>query len=338
MSRRASLLGPTGRFPQKELSTLKSFLDASHIEYETDVALSQKTWIKTGGTCGCWITPHDVTQLTELCRWLYKEKQKFEVVGHTSNIFFHSTCNPTVVVCTTRVNDYSQEGDIVTCGCGVNVMRLSKDLLEQGYAGVCGLTSLPGTVASAVVGNAGCFKCSITALLQSLDCLLPDGTVKTYNREELRLSHRSSAFKRGELEGVILSVRLHLEKASDVEEEKRKAEQLTQWRKRNQEGTAKNLGSTFSVLTMRKNLRNITAFCIAYIGSKLGIGPYRRLLKQSLLRLYGYHRIDAYVSDKNVNTFVWRDEQAERVFPIYKEMINKNKIYNHAILEIEERT
>ena len=315
---------------------LKTFLDTSHIEYETDVALSQKTWIKTGGTCGCWITPHDATQLTELCRWLYQGKLEFEVVGQTSNIFFHSTSNPAVVVCTTRVNDYSQEGDMVTCGCGVNVMRLSKDLLEQGYAGVCGLTSLPGTVASAVVGNAGCFKCSITALLQSLDCLLPDGTVKTYSRGELRFSQRSSAFKRGELEGVILSVRLHLEKAADVEDEKRKAERSTQWRKRNQEGPAKNLGSTFSVLKMRKNLRNITAVCIAHIGGKLRIGTYRYLLKQSLLRLYGYQRIDAYVSDKNVNTFVWRDEQAELMFPIYKEMMNK--IYNHATLEIEERT
>lgn len=315
---------------------LKTFLDSSHIEYETEVALSQKTWIKTGGTCGCWIIPHNATQLTELCRWLYQEKQKFEVVGQTSNIFFHSTCNPAVVVCTTRVNDYSQEGDIVTCGCGVNVMRLSKDLMEQGYAGVCGLTSLPGTVASAVVGNAGCFKCSITALLQSLNCLLPDGTVKTYSREELRFSQRSSAFKRGELKGIILSVRLHLEKADDVEEEKRKAARSTQWRKRNQEGPAKNLGSTFALLKMRKNLRNITAVCIAHIGSKLRIGSYRYLLKQGLLRLYGYHWIDAYVSDKNVNTFVWRDEQAERMFPIYKEMMNK--IYDHATLEIEERT
>ena len=87
---------------------------------------------------------------------------------------------------------------------------------------------------------------------------------------------------------------------------------------------------------MRKNLRNITAYLYAYIGSKLGIGSYRRLLKQSLLRLYGYHsRLDAYVSDKNVNTFVWRDEQAEQMFPVYKEMMNK--IYNHATLEIEER-
>ncbi|MBR0036386.1 MAG: FAD-binding protein [Bacteroidales bacterium] len=316
--------------------TLKSFLDKSHIEYETDVALSQKTWIKTGGTCGCWITPHGVTQLTELCRWLYQEKLEFEAVGQTSNIFFHSTCNPAIVVCTTRVNDYSQEGDIVTCGCGTNVMRLSKDLLELGYAGVCGLTSLPGTVASAVVGNAGCFKCSITALLQSLDCLLPDGTIKTYSREELRLSQRSSAFKRGELKGVILSVRLQLEKAANVEEEKRKAERSSQWRKRNQEGPAKNLGSTFAVLKMRKNLRNITAFSTAHIGSKLGIGTYRHLLKQNLLFLYGYHsRLNTYVSDKNVNTFVWRDEQAERMFPIYKEMMNK--IYNHAKLEIEER-
>lgn len=314
---------------------LKTFLDTTHVEYETEVALSQKTWIKTGGTCACWIIPHDVAQLTEVCRWLYREGLPFEVVGHTSNIFFHSTCSPTVVVCTTRVNDYSQEGNTVTCGCGTNVMRLSKDLLEQGYAGVCGLTSLPGTVASAVVGNAGCFKCSITALLQSLDCLLPDGTIKTYSREDLRLSQRSSAFKRGELEGVILSVRLHLEKAADVEEEKRKAERSAQWRKRNQEGPAKNLGSTFAVLKMRKNLRNITAVCIAHIGSKLRFGSYRHLLKKGLLRLYGYQRINAYVSDKNVNTFVWRDEQAERMFPIYKEMMNK--IYNYATLEIEEK-
>ena len=63
--------------------------------------------------------------------------------------------------------------------------------------------------------------------------------------------------------------------------------------------------------------------------------PKRRTQKKMLLWLYGYKDLAPYVSDRNVNTFVWRDEKAEQMFAKYKEFIGK--VFDNAVLEIEEK-
>ena len=215
---------------------LFQYLTERVIPFEQDVSLSEKTWIKTGGVCTCWIAPDSAQQLKEVCSYLYQNGMAFDLVGQTSNIFFHSTYNPEIVVSTVKVNQYDIKDDIITCDCGVNVVKLAKDCLSKGYAGFSGLVGLPGTVASAIVNNAGCFDCSLSSMLVSADVLLPDGTIQTFLKEDFRYSHRSSVFKRGEQEGIILSVRLKAEKAENIEEEHKKAETSANYRKHRQEG------------------------------------------------------------------------------------------------------
>ena len=94
---------------------LLDFLKEADIAYEENVALSKKSWINTGGICGCWITPTSVGQLTEVCKYLQSNGIKFDIVGQTSNIFFHSTYNSQVVVSTVKVNGYSIEGNTLVC-------------------------------------------------------------------------------------------------------------------------------------------------------------------------------------------------------------------------------
>jgi len=113
---------------------LLSFLTETGTPFEKNVPLSKKTWIKTGGICGCWISPTSVEQLAEVCRYLQSNGIKFDIVGQTSNIFFHSTYNPEVIVSTARVNNYNIDGDIITCDCGWG----KRDEIGQGLS-VAGL-------------------------------------------------------------------------------------------------------------------------------------------------------------------------------------------------------
>ncbi len=312
------------------------YLIVNQIPFEQDVALSKKTWIKTGGVCACWITPQSVEQLTEVCRFLYANSIVFDIVGQTSNIFFHSTYNPQVVVSTVRVNRYEQNDGVITCECGVSVVKLSKDFMSQGYAGFYGLVGLPGTVGSAVVNNASCFNCSLSSMLLSADVLMLDGEVKTLQKEELDFSHRSSAFKRGEIKGIVLSVKLKAEKAESIEEECRKAEETVTYRKEKQERLAgKTLGSVFASRTMKRSFRNKMINVAMRLLPKLLKCEPRYIQKKAILFLYGYRDLNEYCSDRQINTFIWKDKNAEVLFIRYKEMMNK--VYDNPVIEIEER-
>lgn len=311
------------------------FLEDTGIAYKQNVPLSKKTWIKTGGICDYWITPTTIEQLVEVCRYLYANDIKFDIVGQTSNIYFHSTYNPQVVVSTTGVNYYEIKDDTVVCGCGVSVMKLAKEFLALGYAGFYGLVGLPGTVASAVVNNAGCFQCSVSSMLISAEVLNPDGTIETISKEDFYYAKRSSAFKRGDRTGVILSIKMGLQHSENVEEEKRKAEDTKAYRKKRQEGYKSNLGSVFAVKKERHNARNVIAKLTAKILNALKIRSFSHTRKHVLLWLYRYRDLDRYISDKNVNTFVWRDEDAGDAFERYKQFMSK--VYKDLTIEIEEK-
>lgn len=315
---------------------LQEWLTNTGILYEENVTLSKKTWIKTGGTCACWIVPDSVQQLEEVCRFLYTNDITFDLVGQTSNIFFHSTYNPDVVVSTAKVNHYDISDGVITCDCGVSVAKLSRECLEKSYKGFSGLVGLPGTVAASVYGNAGCFDCSISSMLISIDVLARDGQIKTFSREELGFRHRSSAFKRKEIKGLILTVRLKAEMAEDIEEEKKKAEESTKYRQTKQEKPNWCLGSVYSSLSTRKNTKNRIARILTTIAEKLHLSSARKAMKRILLFLYGYRDLNPYVSDKNVNTFIWRDEKAEQKFERYKEFMGK--AYENLMIEVEEKT
>lgn len=317
------------------MEPLFSFLLDRKIAFVENASLKERTWIKTGGECACWISPQTVGELIEVGRYLYGNKIPFEVVGHTSNIFFHSTYHPQVVVSTVKVNHYEIADGVITCDCGAQVVKLARECLSLGYAGFYGLVGLPGTVAASVYGNAGCFDCSICSMLVSVDVLLPDGTIRSFPKDECGLAKRSSVFKRKEVAGIILSVKLKAERAEDPEKEKEKSEKTVEYRRTKQEKPSWCLGSVYGSRAMRRNVRNAVAVIVSTLASVLHISAKRKAMKRTLLSLYGFRDLNPYVSDRSINTFIWRDEQAEQLFDRYKCLMDK--VYKNLSIEIEER-
>ena len=313
-----------------------SYLDRLKCPYEIDVPLSKKTWIKTGGDCALWIEPQSVSQLENLCRYLYKINSKFDLVGQTSNIFFHSTYQPQVVVSTTKINHYEIKDDIIISECGVSVVKLAKDCLSEGYAGFYGLVGLPGTVASAIVNNAGCFDCSLSSMLVSADVLMNDGSVRTINKDVFGFSHRSSVFKRKEIDGVILTIRLKIIKSANIDDELNKSKETVVYRREKQEKYNGNLGSIYAKKRRKNNWRNSLEYYVWRILSSFFALHNRRIIeKRFLLFLYGYRDLNPYVSDKNINTFIWKDSLAEEKFTRYKKFMAS--VYDDLSIEIEEK-
>ena len=305
------------------------FLDSNHIEYAENISLAKKTWIHRGPVVPFYILPSGVDELRSVVEFLYINKKDFKVIGHTSNLYFKDTFSTDAIISTRKMTAFRKKEGKLICDAGVNVTQLSKYCVERGIKGFEGLVGLPGTVAAAVVNNSSCFKCSINELLTDVDVIQyeSDGICcfRTLKREELGLSHRSSAIKRKEMNAIVLQVRLSINTTTDIEDLKQKAQHNIDLRTKTQEGKALNLGSIYAGRKSRPlgifdlgilkfplvlTLKVVDHFCWHKESYKLKRNSY-------LLSLFGYKDVIPYVSPKNINCFIWKDNGADCAFVRY---------------------
>ena len=164
-----------------------------------------------GGFIGTYYEPENLEELVNLVKDLNCAEKFFDIVGHTSNIYFLPNYNTEILISTRRVNRFVIKENYIIADCGVSVRMLARQMVDEGVNGFEGLIDLPGTVAAAVYGNASCYECSINDLLLSFEVLRNTGEIETLYPADLNLSKRSSSFKRGEQKGVILTVKLKKE-------------------------------------------------------------------------------------------------------------------------------
>ena len=263
-----------------------------------------------GGIIGTFYEPESKEELSELCRNLYKENKQFDLVGHTSNIYFLPNYSVDIMISTRKVRNIEVREDCIVADCGVSVSKLSRHMINEGVKGFEGLIDLPGTVAASVYGNASCYGCSINQLLESFEILRPDGEILSLSPEKLKMKKRSTSLKRGELEGVILSVRLRKiigEKAAIME----LAEKFHQVRKKNQPGPKDNIGSIYSN-TQKWTVRGMIFYIVAKAISIL-LRPIKHIdTIQIILYMMGCEILIPYVW--GWNRFIWKDAESHELF------------------------
>ena len=317
------------------MNNIEAYLIGEKISFEKDVDLRKKTWIHRGGKANLFIIPVNTAELEGVVSYLYKNCIEFLIVGATSNLYILNTSDIPVVISTIKCNKYQLSGDVLECDCGVQVSRLSKNMVGEGIQGFEYLTKLPGTIGAAIYNNSSVKNesNSITELLIDLDILTPVG-IKQLRKEDLHLTYRSSDLKQHLLEGVILRARLKAEYGikAELEEIMTKNEQE---RDLLLEGPTQNLGCT--VHRMFCNGEMPTKYRIPYkIYSKaLDLFVKNKLirkkhLKSFLLTISGYRHLMPYVSDKQLITFIWKDEKADEYFEEYltfmREVCKTNQI------------
>lgn len=288
-----------------------------------------------GGMIGTFYEPENIDELRNICSTLYQEGKDFDLIGHTSNIYFLPDYSIANMVSTRKCNKIVEEADYIVCDCGVPVAKLARKMVEKGIKGFEGLIDLPGTVGAAVYGNASCYGCSINALLVSFDLLLPNGSITTMFPADLKLSKRSSALKRHEIEGVISSVRLKKEQG-DATLLKDIAEKNHHSRKVSQPSPKDNLGSIYA----SKQDKTLVGFVVKGIAKGIGLlygltGKNKKQIrdkqKEIVLTLLQARDLLPYVYGQN--RYIWKDELSHRLFWKYHR-INK-LLYKENDFEIE---
>lgn len=303
-----------------------------------NVPLSSRTWIHRGGNAKVYFTPQTYEQILSIAQYLYNKRAKFDVIGHSSNIYFkNSYCADYILDTKKYVGVEFLDDSTILATAGLAMTKLSRMCMERGIAGYEGFVSLPGTVGGAVVNNSGCYGSLMEDVVRQVELLTSDGEIKLLSKEELHYSHRNSALKDKTIEGVVLRVWLDASRRKDPASLLEKAEGYVLDRKRTQQGPLNNLGSTYAQLPYKPNVRNFISRVFAKLFSICRVDAIkaRKYMKYVYLTLYGELKIAKYISNYWIGCFVWQDAGADEAFKRYCKMMNR--IYNHPRLEIEVR-
>lgn len=198
-----------------------------NIRFEENVLLKNRTWIKTGGVASLFITPVSVDELVEIIDIFKKDNVGFEIVGHTSNLYYLDDYNPTAIVATNKIKSFREKANYIECECGVPTSTISRYCVEKGFTGYSGLVNLPGTVGAAICNNSSCFECSLSEhLIDATFYDLDKNEIIHLVPSDFNFAYRSSKIKTGKLNGVLLTLKLD-KKQGVIKEEKAKAEEAT---------------------------------------------------------------------------------------------------------------
>ncbi|MCQ2192697.1 MAG: FAD-binding protein [Paludibacteraceae bacterium] len=259
------------------------------------------------------------------------DKTKVPLIGFSSNTLFLPTYHVDKMICTRKFDKWEVRDNVVVCDCGVNVSKLAKYAVSQGWKGFYGLVDLPGTIAAAVYGNAGCYDCTVNNLLESFELLLSDGTICHKTIKDLDLEYRSTSLKKGTLKGIILSVVLKVEKGN-AEEEQKKADNIHADRLKNQPNAANNLGTTY-VLLEPKFLGKIFLRLIDIHTKKFPKLNHKQHV-DIFFKLFGQSRFVPYTY--GLGRFMFVDEKSHEMLSSYTKFLKK--LFSSVVYEIEFRS
>ena len=190
-----------------DLKKLLTWLSSNSVEFSTAVPLSEFSWFKTGGIADVIVSPDSKSQLSICVHWISDARFNFKVVGETSNLIFLDDVNYSILISTAKIASlsYNSNSSLITADCGVLLPALSRYALSLSAKGFEGLEGIPGTVGAAVFMNAGAYGDEIKDVIESVDVILPNGGIKTYSLEALKLSHRNSVFRSKTNDEIIVS-------------------------------------------------------------------------------------------------------------------------------------
>lgn len=306
-------------------------------KYQKGISLKNKTWIHRGGMVEYWLQPDTTEELEAVGKSLYKNKETFVIIGHTSNTYFDNSFDVKYVIDTRHLTSISVlDSDTLVCDCGAPMARVSRYCVENGIAGYEGMVGLPGTVGGGCFCNSGCYGCGIDQVLKYIDLLTEKGEIIRVTRKQMEFSFRSSVLKRGELKGIILRAYFDISLKKDKELLKEIAEKNEVDRKITQDGPLQNLGTTVNVGDLKKNTRNFiirVARRIRNLNFFWG-GRGKRYFVEKILICLLYNRLNIlrYISDKRVGCFIWKDDGADKAYIQYVDMMKA--VYENCSIEI----
>lgn len=225
------------------------------IPFQENVPIRQLTGINQQGVLPLVAMPHTCEQMCQLCVYVTAQRLTYEIIGGATNTYFCEGFMRDIVILTRQLNHITFHADgSFTVGCGYGLSKLSKQMVDRGYAGFEGLAGIPGTIGAAVINNSGAFGCEMKDVVWQCQVLsLKDGAMQTLTKAELDFSPRHSSLK-GKKGYCLLSVTFTPPAKSPytIKELQAIMRRNMEVRRTKIDGKRKSLGTVFVASTMQQ--------------------------------------------------------------------------------------
>lgn len=164
--------------------------EIGRIIYDAD--LSKYTTYKVGGKARAIIYPKDRKKLVELCKLIKIHHIKYKILGNGSNLLFSDELYDGVLIKLDEFDKIEFVRNKVICGAGASLMKVAREAMKRGLAGLEFASGIPGTIGGAIYMNAGAYKSDMGYITTNVTVLTNDLKIITLTNGEMDFHYRSS--------------------------------------------------------------------------------------------------------------------------------------------------
>ena len=184
------------------------------IQILKDEPLSKYTNTKTGGPADWLAFPKDVAEVQKLVQFADANAMPLTVIGNASNLIVRDGGIEGLTMILTQMNGIQVEGNRVIAQAGASYIETTKAARDHSLTGLEFAAGIPGSVGGAIL-NAGAYGGETKNVASEVTAMLPDGTIKHYNNEELDFGYRHSAVQ--DNHGIVLEAVFDLKLGDQAE-------------------------------------------------------------------------------------------------------------------------
>lgn len=204
--------------------------------------MSRHTTFRAGGPADYYLKP-EISQTAEVLNLCREEGIPVQIIGNGSNLLVgDGGIRGVVLELASHAAGIYREGSDLIAQAGVSLAKAAQEAAKGSLSGLEFASGIPGTVGGAVIMNAGAYGGEIKDVLRWARVLLPDGSVRAFDNDELEFSYRHSRIPG--LGGVVLEATFRL-KPGEEDQIRARMEQLREQRNLKQPLEYPSAGSTF---------------------------------------------------------------------------------------------
>jgi len=259
----------------------KKFLNTHFSKIAYNQSLKHYTRFHIGGLADAIVFPQQLNQLAMLLPWLNTEQIPWIVLGGGSNILFDDQGFRGIVINLTQFCLMNPESVLIRADAGIPLKRLCLHAIRYHLDGMNFALGIPGTLGGAIHMNAGAAGSEMADILESIDCMTPDGQIYRIQKYDLKIQYRSISWHHIAPHGIVVQANIRL-----------------------QNGDSKTIRKNArECLMIRKQTQPIGCACAgSFFKNPSNAKPAGYLIDQAGLK--GYQIGDAAISDQHANFIV----------------------------------
>ncbi len=193
------------------LSQIKEIVGEQNVL--TDEKMDVHTSFRVGGTAKYFVTPENTEAIIGLINLCKSVNMPYYIIGNGSNLLVSDNGYEGMIISIgKKISNIIIEDTIIKAGAGALLATIGRKAAEESLTGMEFAAGIPGSLGGACVMNAGAYGGQMKDVLIDVTAITPEGVLKTFNNDELKLGYRSSLFLDSDY--VVVEARMQLEKGS----------------------------------------------------------------------------------------------------------------------------